>query len=1341
MSKRILVVEHDEATLEALGLAFRRAGLEPVSAPDAATALVRFREATPSAVLIAVGPGQETTSLVTELRKERDGAIIPVLFMGEAHLDDEVRSPSDALAVGGDYFFKLPTDLDYLAGRVLGWTGESNSTISARLDPTPLDLGPVPFAELTDEVTELTAPIPIPITPRLSAAVPDAPLDDGPTAGLPDRVASTRRPTSTPRDREALEMVKEGERLRTTGHPDAAVEAYAAAAEVYEAAERIDPALALHKLIVHLDPTRLELAQHAADLARAHGKNKDAIEILRRPAKALEAAERFEDAAQVVRTLIELSPSDPALVLKLASLESKIREAARPISKPAHAPLAPPVSSGNEPEPRPQEPNHDDWDAALARELALSEEALLPPPPPAKLAVIPAESGVPEPWSPLELEPVEAALPAAPLAFPDRTSPEGWEDDVASVEELSPDQELEAEPPPSPAPPLPRRRSSRERPRPSPKRSSEPPKKAATQGPARTHGAAAGLELDAGSALAAQHQAPEATAGGAPEPEGAAPVGVAESGRAAADAPPPVASPTRSEEARSAGSGVPAGAQSPGVPDAATLDELGGGRDGIDGGPSVNPPAIAELEAKDLGRRPLARTPSSPDEGQRRPPAPDQTTASPARRAGTSDDSPRAPEFAPLEETTAPGTGQAEIASTTPAPDHAMASRTTRAGTSDAPTPPAEAPAAATPTPSRTKGAERSELEPSSLERPAPSRSGRAAPAADEGTSESAAGPLGPATTTTRSGDDGPPALRTTPSPAAAAAPNETPAPTGPERTGDDAARSGPHAPPPTPRTAALVPSEGTAAPHDKTEPGEAAPDRRPGPAASPAPLGPPNTAPLQVPSTPSRLGSAVGAADALAPAHAPPTNEASGASGGRESSAIAPAPPPTSPGLGPASIPRAEGAWSPAPNAPPARPGTAAVAAALAGAGLGSPDGGDEPAATPTPAATQPAAPPIEPAAPGTPALLPLRPLLPAQGNLRSLSDVITLFAQLRAQRSTGLLHAEGLATYAIVHGEPAALRGEMALDTLLVLLEPRLLAATPIPGPDDRPVILGRDLVQRGKLRERECFAYLHHHLELGVLALLRHRGPFRFESEGAALLREELVPEPTGAFELLVDLLPWVVPGPELLQGLGGPDARLRAAASPGHLTGRDARFAAVLDGQHRLEDAARLAMISLERAAALGTLLVGFGRATVVPAKVARPLGSSRPEPAWMPLGLGPPPQKHAPLPVPEVAHDSLPPAPVPHAPLQSLEPKARLAALAELVRTSDYFTILGVDHAANKSAIDQAHHRLRSLVAGPEHQEDPESRKLSAEVLRSLDEARDVLKIPELRTAYLRHLKP
>jgi DnaJ-class molecular chaperone len=92
-------------------------------------------------------------------------------------------------------------------------------------------------------------------------------------------------------------------------------------------------------------------------------------------------------------------------------------------------------------------------------------------------------------------------------------------------------------------------------------------------------------------------------------------------------------------------------------------------------------------------------------------------------------------------------------------------------------------------------------------------------------------------------------------------------------------------------------------------------------------------------------------------------------------------------------------------------------------------------------------------------------------------------------------------------------------------------------------------------------------------------------------------------------------------------------------------------------------------------------------------------------------------------------------------MASLEPKARVRALAELVRTSDYFTILGVDTSATKAAIDEAHHHLRSLVRAPEYEAEPQLLALAREVIRSLDEARDVLKVPELRAAYQRHLKP
>ena len=74
----------------------------------------------------------------------------------------------------------------------------------------------------------------------------------------------------------------------------------------------------------------------------------------------------------------------------------------------------------------------------------------------------------------------------------------------------------------------------------------------------------------------------------------------------------------------------------------------------------------------------------------------------------------------------------------------------------------------------------------------------------------------------------------------------------------------------------------------------------------------------------------------------------------------------------------------------------------------------------------------------------------------------------------------------------------------------------------------------------------------------------------------------------------------------------------------------------------------------------------------------------------------------------------------------------------MVRTSDYFAMLGVDAAASSRDVAQAHQRLRSLVPA-EVERDPSARLLSREIVRSLDQARDVLTVPELRAAYLRHL--
>ena len=66
----------------------------------------------------------------------------------------------------------------------------------------------------------------------------------------------------------AMGLVKEGETLRARGKADAAIDAYLSAAELYEEADKIDPALALYKLVLHLDATRFDVAAKAG--ARAH---------------------------------------------------------------------------------------------------------------------------------------------------------------------------------------------------------------------------------------------------------------------------------------------------------------------------------------------------------------------------------------------------------------------------------------------------------------------------------------------------------------------------------------------------------------------------------------------------------------------------------------------------------------------------------------------------------------------------------------------------------------------------------------------------------------------------------------------------------------------------------------------------------------------------------------------------------------------------------------------------------------------------------------------------------------------------------------------------------------
>lgn len=165
MRTRILVVVHDEAMIDSLVTALRRVGLDPIAAADRATALALFHRTKPAAVLVGVDlGGEDGREVCAAIRERRDGSMAPILFVGSGAPTHSVRSPSEALAAGGDYFFRTPVDYDYLAGRVLAWAQPREPKAPA---PPPAK----PEAEATAaEVTEEGAPVP--------AAPADPPADE-----------------------------------------------------------------------------------------------------------------------------------------------------------------------------------------------------------------------------------------------------------------------------------------------------------------------------------------------------------------------------------------------------------------------------------------------------------------------------------------------------------------------------------------------------------------------------------------------------------------------------------------------------------------------------------------------------------------------------------------------------------------------------------------------------------------------------------------------------------------------------------------------------------------------------------------------------------------------------------------------------------------------------------------------------------------------------------------------------------------------------------------------------------------------------------------------------------
>ncbi|MCA9555021.1 MAG: hypothetical protein KC933_33630, partial [Myxococcales bacterium] len=346
MPKRILVVESDEAHAQALIDALRRVGLDAEVAPDGRSARRAAGQDRFAAALVAVRlPDTDCESIVADLRRTPGGALLPILLTGHVDTQDLVANPTEALAVGADYYFHLPDDLGTVGERVRGWVGDA--PVQDAAGPTARSRQARRTSSFDDDATDAHLP-------TLAA------LREAHAAKLKSSRPAPARPRPKParpkgpRD-QALALVRDGEGLRSKGKVDEAIDAYLTAAELYQQAEKVDPALALFKLVLHLAPTRADVALTAGGLAAQEGRLADASAIYRRAADALEKDGNREEALTLVNRLVEISPSDPALVLRQATLEAEIRH-----DRQAEAP--PPEDEG--------------WDGALGE--ALEQAAELP---------------------------------------------------------------------------------------------------------------------------------------------------------------------------------------------------------------------------------------------------------------------------------------------------------------------------------------------------------------------------------------------------------------------------------------------------------------------------------------------------------------------------------------------------------------------------------------------------------------------------------------------------------------------------------------------------------------------------------------------------------------------------------------------------------------------------------------------------------------------------------------------------------------------------------------------------------------------------------------------------
>lgn len=1257
MSRRILIVDDDGATVERLDQALRRVGLDPRALTGALGLDRHLRRHPPAAILMAADL-PEAESALRQVTSTPSVQGVPLLFYGHGRPGDLVRSPSEALAKGGDYFFKLPTDYDYLAGRVLGWlrTPDAPDDAPASAPPAgPVDLeafagsrpdahpaleairqrqdlaGEDPrawaWAEHLDEDEGPAPPAPEPADPAAGAgSASGAPALASPRPPPPDLAYGTKSSGGRA-------LVDDARELERSGQIADAVEAYATAATLFQMDDELERAIRTYRHALELEPARTDLAEATVDLLLAEGRPNEAVELLSEAVLALDA-DGEADAAQRLRARL-----DGIRVPSTAVTDDATRTDDLVLTQDRSRP---PVDGGREPD-------------------AVVEHRLSDPPPP-------------------ETPPTEAAskIPPAATTHVD-ASPEAEKAPVDTDDEPLFER---ARTPPPPEPGLPDEPDLNDA---GTRRISVPTSLAATD-PAITR------------PPLAPPAEPEDALPESPEDETSddlldeALEAALESFRPGASPPAPSAapdalSPVGDEDISTAATDI-------GPVDPRLRSAVQSAVESLEAAEAAPTPET-ELEAPwaaEADEGVEAEVPDEPPTFGPEPGLPDAPAPTTADRAP--DDAAAAPPN--------PFFDDVEYAR----------SRDLPAGRPDSPTVwtglelPASEPAAPAPGPAA----------PAAAPRPA------AATRAREPTADALPGPEAeapPAFGAWAEGPEPPPSAWTEP-------PLERPslAPTeggtwdagpGPESAEDARARA--HsvtvdAEPPPPEAFGLPPIPGT--PEAAAEPGWSG-----HPGAQPfddwlATHGP--AADATWPAAAADAAPELESAPPLAPLTASAFGSRAPTAGASESSVRPPAAAPTTE--------EDADVWSSPPSAPArARPTYA------------------------------------------------FRGLDPDHGRIEHPADAVDLLITLDRERCSGVLEADGISPIVFADGQPRDLRGHAAVEAALWGWTAPRGASAPAAAEPDGTRGLRRALRQSARahgLSLQACDLAATQTLSQAMVQLLLHDGEWWFSKPEPPIRGDDLLPPGLDTQELLVSWVAQALPTEELVAALGGPDVRLKVSTrAPAPKQADLRRLFRALDGHRTFDQARREAHVAPARAAAQAAVWVWSG--WTGPTRPPEPASVPAAAPPWPGVG-GPaagaptPPWGWMPwapwIPAYGAPVGSAPAAPAfgaraeaqrptpggptevpglggrpPHPEAERMEPSARIRHLADLARHADYFRILDVPDDAGPETVTAAHAVLVRRLTDAARDADPSLAPVVRELLRTLDEAREVLTVPEMREAY------